>query len=336
MPTRTPADPNRIGAESPPRTQDAVPQAVHSIDHGINSQVARAIMDNASEGIVITDVGGSTLHVNAAYCRLTGYTQAEAIGLNPRTLKSGHHDAAFYESMWSALLSEGRWEGKIWNRRKDGSIFLENLTIVVLRDAAGAVTHYVGIFTDITHQGLEPAQISELAFYDPLTGLATRELLIEHLSGAVRHAKRRNRRVALFYLNLDDFRQFNKDRGHAIGDAVLKGYAEHLEAVVREEDTVARPGGDEFALVLGDIADPADVQRIADKLLRRLAEPLDHEGQSIDLSASIGISIYPEHGEDAEQLVGLAKGAMNAAKSAGKNRWVMHEPAKSAGTRTAP
>jgi diguanylate cyclase (GGDEF)-like protein/PAS domain S-box-containing protein len=336
MPTRIPADPNRTGAESPPRGQDTVPPAVHAIDDGINLQVARAIMDNAKEGIVITDAAGSTLRVNAAFCRLTGYTQEEAIGVNQSTLKSGHHDAAFYESMWSALLTEGRWEGKIWNRRKDGSIFLENLTIVALRDAAGAATHYVGIFTDITHQGLEPAQISELAFYDPLTGLATRELLIEHLSGAVRHAKRRTRRVALFYLNLDDFRQLNKDRGHAVGDAVLKGYAEHLEAIVRDEDTVARPGGDEFALVLGDIADPADVQRVADKLLRRLTEPLDHDGQSIDLPASIGISIYPDHGDDAEQLIGLAKGAMKAAKSAGKNRWVMHEPANSTGTATTP
>ncbi len=294
-------------------------------DPVLEPRVANAVIENAGESIMITDAAGNILRVNGAYCRMTGYTPDEVVGKNPRLIKSGQHDPSFYEEMWNALLTEGRWAGKIWNRRKDGSIFLESLTVVALRDAEGAVTHYIGLFTDATYDGLDPAQISQLAFYDPLTGLATRSLLIDHMGEAVRHSKRKGCRVAMLYLNLDNFGEINKRHGHAVGDALIKTYAEHLENSVRQNDTVARPGGDEFALILGEMASPQDVPRIADKLLQRLAHPVDHEGQSFQLEASIGISVYPEHGDDPEQLVGLARAAMAKAKSAGKNRWVMYE-----------
>jgi diguanylate cyclase (GGDEF)-like protein/PAS domain S-box-containing protein len=295
------------------------------IDPVLEPQVADAVIENARESIMITDAAGTILRVNGAYCRMTGYTPEEVIGENPRLIKSDRHDASFYQAMWNALLTEGRWAGKIWNRRKDGSIFLEDLAVVALRDTGGAVTHYVGLFTDATYEGLDPAQISQLAFYDPLTGLATRSLLIDHMGEAIRHCKRKGCHVAFFYLNLDNFGEINKGHGHAVGDALLKAYAEQIETSVRQNDTVARPGGDEFALILGEIASLQDLPRIADKLRRRLAQPVDHEGQSFQLGASIGISIYPEHGEDAEQLVELARQAMAKAKVAGKNRWVMHE-----------
>ena len=295
-----------------------------AIDPVLEPQVANAVIENAREGIVITDAAGTILRVNGAYCHMTGYTPEEVIGKNPRLIKSGRHDPSFYADLWNALLTEGRWAGKIWNRRKDGSIFLEDLSVVALRDADGAVTHYVGLFTDVTYGGLDPAQISQLAFYDPLTGLATRSLLIDHLGEAVRHCKRKGCHVALLYLNLDNFGEINKRDGHAVGDALLKAYAEHLEASVRQNDTVARPGGDEFALILGEIATPQDVPRLADKLLQRLAEPIEHEGKSFQFGASIGVSTYPGHGDDCEQLVGLAREAMTQAKTAGKNRWVLH------------
>lgn len=322
IPVRTAFTP--LHRHHPRRAIGIVRRRSNPIEPAFEPRIADAILDNAGESIVITDAAGNALRVNAAYCRLTGYTPEEVIGNNQRMLSSGHHDRTFYEAMWSALLDEGRWEGKIWNRRKDGSIFLENLAIVALRDAAGTVTHYLGIFTDITHRGLDPAQISQLAFYDPLTGLATRALLIDHLSAAVHHSRRNGRRVALFYLNLDGFGRFNERHGHAAGDALLKAYAERLEGAVRQEDTVARPGGDEFALILGAMASLEDVPRVADKLLQRLAEPIEHDGQGFQLNASIGISLYPDHGEEPEQLVGLAREAMTKAKAAGKNRWVMH------------
>jgi len=295
-----------------------------TIDPALDPQVANAIIENAAEGILVTDAAGNIVRVNRAYCLMTGYSADEVIGKNPRLIQSGRHDPAFYEAMWHALLTEGRWSGKIWNRRKDGSIFLENLTAMALRDARGAVTHYLGLFTDVTYGGLDDAQISQLAFYDPLTGLATRPLLIDHMGEAIRHCKRKGCHAALLYLNLDDFAAVNKTRGHAAGDALLKAYAEQLEASVRQNDTVARPGGDEFALILGELAAPQELPRVADKLLQRLAQPLDHEGQSLALRASVGVSLYPVHGQDAEQLVALAREAMRKAKAAGKNRWMMY------------
>mgnify|MGYP001379732119 CR=1 FL=1 len=300
-------------------------QTSSPIDPMLDPQVAQAIVEHAAEGIVITDAAGNILQVNAAYCHMTGYSADEVIGKNPRLVQSGRHDPAFYEAMWNALLTEGRWSGKIWNRRKDGSIFLESLTVVTLRNAEGEPTRYVGLLTDVTYGGLDETQISQLAFYDPLTGLATRPLLIDHMGEAIRHCKRKGCHVALLYLNLDDFGEINKAHGHAAGDALLKAYAEQLEASVRQNDTVARPGGDEFALILGEVGSPDDIPRVAEKLLHRLSEPVDHEGRGVALRASIGVSIYPGHGQDAEQLVTLAREAMTKAKAAGKNRWVMHE-----------
>jgi diguanylate cyclase (GGDEF)-like protein/PAS domain S-box-containing protein len=294
-------------------------------DPVLDPQVANAVIDNAGESIVITDAAGVILRVNEAYCQMTGYGPDDIIGQNSRILSSGRHDRSFYEAMWNALLTEGRWSGKIWNRRKDGSIFLEQLTIVAVRDAEGKATRYVGMFTDETYKGLDASDISQLAFYDPLTGLATRPLLIDHLGEAIRHCKRKSCHVALLYLNLDDFGKINKGHGHAVGDAVLKAYAEQVETSVRQSDTVARPTGDEFAMILGELASPQDVPRVADKLLQRLAQPVVHDGQSFQLNASIGICVVPEHGENAEQLVALAREAMAKAKAAGKHRWVMHK-----------
>jgi diguanylate cyclase (GGDEF)-like protein/PAS domain S-box-containing protein len=284
------------------------------------------ILDNANESIVITDAAGTTLRVNPAYCQLTGYSPEEIIGKNQNILNAGRHERSFFEAMWEALLQEGRWEGKIWNRRKDGTLYLEHLTIVALPMADGSSKHYVGIFSDITHKGLDPTQIGELAFYDPLTGLATRALLIDHLSEAMRHSKRSGRHVVLFYINLDDFSAINQQFGHSCGDDLLKNFAERLENTVRQEDTVARPGGDEFAVIMREMASLEDVPRVADKLLARLSGPYAYAGHTVPLTASIGVSLYPTHDDNSERLVTLAWESMNQAKSAGKNRWVIHQP----------
>jgi diguanylate cyclase (GGDEF)-like protein/PAS domain S-box-containing protein len=288
--------------------------------------VANVLMANATEGIVITDAAGTTLLVNQAYCRLTGYSAEEVVGKNQRMLSAGRHDRAFYQAMWECLLREGRWQGKIWNRRKDGSLFLEHLTIVALPNADGTPGHYVGICSDVTHQGLDASQLGELTFYDPLTGLATEALLIDHLGEAVRHTRRTGGPSVLFSINLDDFRAVNESLGHVGGDTLLKDFAERLYGIVREDDTVARPGGDEFAVVMRDLASIADVPRIAEKLMAGLSAPFDFEGQPVQLRASIGISLCPSHSDEPEQILRLAREALAQAKASGKQCWVIHEP----------
>ncbi len=328
IPVRTTFVPLR--RDQPQRTVGLIRQGCSSIERAYQPEAANVIIENAAEGISITDAAGVILRVNPAYCQLTGYTPEEVIGKTSRILNSGRHDRTFFEAMWRALVNEGRWEGKIWNRRKDGSLFLEHLVVAALRDSTGTTTHYVGMVTDVTHKGLDPAQIGQLAFYDPLTGLATRALLIDHLREAVRRSERTGRHVALFYINLDNFSAIITEHGHAVGDALIKEYAERLESRVRRDDTVARPGGDEFALILRELASIPDVPPIADKLLARLAEPLQINGRSLSLKASMGIALYPDHGNELEVLVGLAKDAMTRAKAAGKDRWVMYQPQETA------
>jgi diguanylate cyclase (GGDEF)-like protein/PAS domain S-box-containing protein len=297
-----------------------------TIAYGDAPLIANLLMENATESIVITDAAGTTLLVNQAYCELTGYSADEVIGKNQRMLSAGRHDRAFFEAMWESLLMEGRWKGKIWNRRKDGSLFLENLTIAALSNADGTPGHYVGIFSDVTYQGLDPSQIGELAFYDPLTGLATEALLIDYLGDAARHTKRTGGHAVLFSLNLDDFRAINQRLGHAGGDILLMNFAERLCGLVRQDDTVARPGGDEFAVVMREMASIEEVPRIADKLLAGLSAPFDYAGQPVKLSASIGISLCPIHSDEPERILRLAREALAQAKTSGKQRWVMHEP----------
>jgi diguanylate cyclase (GGDEF)-like protein/PAS domain S-box-containing protein len=294
------------------------------IESSLEPAIANLILANAREAIVITDAAGDILRANPAYCSLTGYSPEELIGKNQRILNSGRHDRSFFQAMWHALQNEGRWTGKIWNRRKDGSLFLEILNIVALHDAGGTATHYVGFFSDITQEGLDADLLGQLAFYDPLTGLPTGPLLLDLLYEPARHCDRTGRHVALFYLNLDAFTALNRAHGHTVGDALIKAYAERLEAIVRQDDTVVRPGGDEFAVILREMATPQDVPQLAEKLMRQISEPFVHNGQSIVATASMGVSLYPDHSNDLEQLVGLAKQAMLQAKAAGKDRWVMH------------
>ena len=234
--------------------------------------------------------------------------------------------APFFEAMWEALLQEGRWEGKIWNRRKDGTLYLEHLTIVALPMADGSSKHYVGIFSDITHKGLDPTQIGELAFYDPLTGLATRALLIDHLSEAMRHSKRSGRHAVLFYINLDDFSAINQQFGHCVRGRPTQ----ELRRAPGEHRPPGRhrspPRGGRIRRDHARDGFPRGRAAGSGQTPRSAIGPFECAGHPVPLAASIGVSLYPTHNDNSERLVTLAWESMTQAKSAGKNRWVIHQP----------
>ncbi|RQU20012.1 EAL domain-containing protein [Burkholderia cenocepacia] len=284
-----------------------------------NLRMADRVFESALEGIMVTDRRARIERVNQAFTRLTGYSEDEVIGRNPGLLSSGRQTPDFYKQLWHSLTTDGHWQGEIWNRRKTGELFLEYLTITSIRDSAGEISHYAAIFSDITQRRQAEERLGYLATHDVLTNLANRMLFEERLAHAISHAKRFGRKVAVMYLDLDRFKLINDTLGHNAGDEVLKTVAERIVANVRANDTVARMGGDEFALVLEEIDDVRDVGRVARKLLDEVARAIDIGDREIFVTPSIGISIYPDDGTAAEDLILLADQAMYGAKSRGRN-----------------
>ncbi|WP_175976842.1 EAL domain-containing protein [Burkholderia sp. BCC1047] len=284
-----------------------------------NLRMADRVFESALEGIMVTDRRARIERVNQAFTRLTGYSEDEVIGRNPGLLSSGRQTPDFYKQLWHSLTTDGHWQGEIWNRRKTGELFLEYLTITSIRDSAGEISHYAAIFSDITQRRQAEERLGYLATHDVLTNLANRMLFEERLAHAISHAKRFGRKVAVMYLDLDRFKLINDTLGHNAGDEVLKTVAERIVANVRANDTVARMGGDEFALVLEEIDDVRDVGRVARKLLDEVGRAIDIGDRQIFVTPSIGISIYPDDGTAAEDLILLADQAMYGAKSRGRN-----------------
>ncbi|KWO48491.1 diguanylate cyclase [Burkholderia ubonensis] len=284
-----------------------------------NLRMADRVFESALEGIMVTDRHARIERVNQAFTRLTGYTEDEVVGRDPSLLSSGRQTPDFYRKLWHSLTIDGHWQGEIWNRRKNGELFLEYLTITSIRDNDGKISHYAAIFSDITQRRQAEERLGYLATHDVLTGLANRTLFEERLAHAIIQAKRRSRKVAVMYVDLDRFKLVNDTLGHNAGDEVLKVVAGRIVAGVRASDTVARMGGDEFALVLEEFDDVRDVGRIARKLLDEVGQAIDIGGREIFVTPSIGISIYPDDGTEAEQLMLLADQAMYGAKSRGRN-----------------
>ncbi|HHO69048.1 MAG TPA: diguanylate cyclase, partial [Gammaproteobacteria bacterium] len=290
---------------------------------------------NTHAGIMITDAQGTILRVNPAQTRLTGYSAQELVGANPRLLKSGRQDADFYRRMWRQLTDTGHWEGELWNRRKDGSLYAEWLTITAVRDEAGEVTHYVGTTQDITERKRAEARIEHLAYYDDLTDLANRRLLRDRLQQEMAVARRHDAFGALLYLDLDRFKNLNDALGHPVGDELLRQAGARLKQLVRAEDTVARLGGDEFVVLL-----PAhrrkqaqagfDAQAAAEKIRVHLSEPYDLDGHSYHISVSIGIVLFPEGQEDADDVLKHADSALYRAKDEGRNTVRFYRPSMQA------
>jgi diguanylate cyclase (GGDEF)-like protein/PAS domain S-box-containing protein len=284
-------------------------------------RLAWTVFRNSVEAIIVTDANQRILSVNKAFSEVTGYSAEEAIGQTPRLLKSGHHDPAFYEAMWGEIEEHGFWQGEINDRRKNGTLYPSALSISAVRDNAGRISHYVAVFSDITERKASEARIAFLAQHDALTGLPNRALLHDRLEQALANAVRRQKRIALLFLDLDRFKTINDSLGHMMGDQLLQGVALRLSACVRETDTVSRQGGDEFLIVLTDVEVPADAARVAEKILDRLREPFQINTQQLGTSFSIGIALYPEDGQDVESLMKNADTAMYHAKESGRNTY---------------
>lgn len=290
-----------------------------------SERLALTVFNYAREGIMITSDAGEILEVNDAFTRITGYKREEVVGQNPRLLNSGHHTTEFYDAFWKLLLSEGHWEGEVWNRRKNGEIFVENLTVSAVRDPADRITQFVALFTDITEQKEQQTQLEHLAHFDALTGLPNRVLFNYRLNQSTAYADRHGTQIAVAYLDLDGFKPVNDTHGHAAGDLVLQKVAERMQACLRDEDTLARLGGDEFALVLESVKVPENLGGLLKRLLGVVNEPVIWEGHRLQVTASIGITFYPQTPViDVSQLLNQADEAMYLAKEQGKNCYAFH------------
>lgn len=284
-------------------------------------QLAGTVFSNSSEGILVTDADAVILSVNPAFTEITGYSAAEALGRKPNMLRSDHHDPAFYENLWRDLQENGRWQGEVWNRRRDGSAYIQWQTITAVRNANGDVGRYVSVFTDVTDMRRNEDRIRHLAFHDPLTGLPNRALLMDRLDHGIAVAKRQGHNLAIMFLDLDHFKSVNDTLGHDFGDRLLKDTAARIQSAIRASDTVARMGGDEF-VVLFDPAGTAEViARTAEKIIASLDMPIDLGGETVRITTSVGISIFPDNGDTPVALLKQADTAMYAAKAEGRNTY---------------
>ena len=291
-------------------------------------QLAASVFGHAREGIAITDFDGNIVDINDAFTRITGYGREESVGRNPRFLSSGRHDAAFYAAMWNALSVQGHWSGEVWNRRKNGEVYAELLTISAVRNGQGSTQQYVSLFSDITAIKEHQRQLEHIAHFDALTNLPNRLLLADRLQQAMAQAQRRNQQLAVVYLDLDGFKGINDRHGHDMGDQLLVHLANAMKETLREGDTLARLGGDEFVAVLIDLEGAESCVPMLTRLLEAVATPSRLAAFSLTVTASIGVTFFPQaHEVEADQLLRQADQAMYQAKLAGKNRYHVFDAA---------
>lgn len=282
-------------------------------------RLSAKIIENLAEGVLVTDTYGRILFVNPALTRLTGYREEELLGKPPHIFQTERRNREFFRSMKSSLIDTGHWRGEIWDRRKDGEIFLADINISVVRNEKGNDILYAAVFEDITERKKMEEKIRYQAFHDTLTSLPNRIQFYDRLTEAITEAERDHRELAVMFLDLDGFKEVNDTRGHHIGDKLLQQLAERLLACVRKKDTVARLGGDEFIVLLTDVDAVEDVEWVADKILGTITLPGLLDDQPLAVTASVGISLYPADGRDTETLIRNADSAMYRAKEQGKN-----------------
>jgi diguanylate cyclase (GGDEF)-like protein/PAS domain S-box-containing protein len=285
----------------------------------LSQEVLWRAYEHSHEAVLVSDGNNRIIAVNAAFTRLTGYGAAEVLGQNPRILSSGNAGPEFYAAMWEAIAQYDFWEGEIWDKRKDGSLYPKWLCISVVRDAAGQVENYVANFTDISASKQAADRLAQLAYHDALTHLPNRLAFESQLEHALRICSRENRQLALMLIDLDNFKNINDTLGHHVGDTLLQQVAGRLRESVRASDLVARLGGDEFVVVLPEIEGPLTAARVADKIQMALSENYRVNEHLLYTTPSIGISLFPGDGADAGILLRNADSAMYHAKSVGRN-----------------
>ncbi len=297
--------------------------AFHDISDRIKTnkdlKLAASFFNHAVEGIMITGPDTVIESVNKAFTDITGYKTEDVIGQKPGILRSDRHNKIFYEKMWEVLSKDGMWRGEIWNRRKDGEAYLQSMTISAIKEPSGEVTHYTAIFYDITELKRSEEEIRYRANHDALTGLPNRSLFKDRLKDAVARSKRENRKLAVLFIDLDNFKIVNESLGHTTGDMFLQGVAIRLVSQLREGDTVSRYSGDEFTVLLDNLHEDEDAARAGQKIIQALSEAYLHKGQEIVVTGSVGASLYPTDGADPDSLIKNAEMAMHHSKERSKS-----------------
>ena len=284
-------------------------------------QLSSRVFNNTHEGIIITNAQKKIVDVNPAFSEITGYRHEEVIGQNPSILSSGKQNPAFYAEMWQQINALGHWQGEIWNRRKDGELYAELMTISTLLDDNDNIINYVGMFTDITSSKQQQEKLNLMAHYDILTGLPNRALFVDRFHQAIAHSNRRESLLAVCFLDLDNFKPINDNYGHEVGDQLLVEVAQRITQSIREEDTVSRQGGDEFTLLLNDIESQDQCEHTLERITHALAQPYLINNTPHKITASIGVTLYPSDDEDVDTLIRHADNAMYQAKQSGKHRY---------------
>lgn len=284
-----------------------------------NLLISNLVFEQTKEGILVADREGIIRQINPAVSRITGYEAAEVLGKTPRLFKSDRHSREFYETMWWELLAKGCWQGEIWNRRKNGEIYPEWLSITAVKDAAGTVTEFIAVFHDMTEIKQKEEAILHQAHHDSLTDLSNRTLLLDRLKVFLRLARRSGKKVAILFIDLDHFKHINDSLGHTLGDMLLRQAADRLRQCARAEDTVARHGGDEFVIVQGCLTDSDIAVKTAKRVINAFHSSFEILGHELFVTASIGISCFPDDGEKEDLLISNADLAMYQAKKQGRN-----------------
>lgn len=284
-------------------------------------KIADSLFNNSSEGICVTDAGERIVEVNPTFCKISGYSKEELLGMSPKVLASGLQDRDFFVTMWADLLDVGEWQGELWNHKKTGELFAVRLNISAICNAVGEVSHYLAIMADVTAMKVQQQEWEKNANHDHLTGLPNRTLLIDRLHQGMAQSIRTHLVLAVCYLDLDGFKPINDIHGHKAGDAVLVEVAARLRRSVREGDTVARVGGDEFVLLLWGLAGVDECNHTLARVISEIDRPIEIGHAEVSVTVSVGVTVFPQDGKDPVLLTAQADSAMYRSKVAGGNRF---------------